>query len=240
MNSLAWIQRWICIYEFWNMISQFLHDLNSYCELTLWIHIRFHDHEFICDISWPMISYLNSCIWRISWNHTWNHVYQGSRCRDCQGPGRYRAWAQYPTRNTQPQETHQIRVSHISEPGLATGTDSAKLSVRLSLAGCDLCSGASRWGTPTRMMRPRPAWAADRSRSESEPASESESNIHTWWVSLNAVETPPHPRCREWWLGVSHRGWIILDANPSTFPIQKVKLRLKRKAALKNSSFWIC
>ena len=48
----------------------------------IWFHDILHDHEFICDISLPMNSYMNSCIWRISWNHhnTWNHVYQGSRC----------------------------------------------------------------------------------------------------------------------------------------------------------------
>ena len=66
MNSYIWIHN-------------ILHDHKFISEFIWWIHIRFHDHQFICDISWPMNSYMNSCIWRISWNHTWIHVYQGSR-----------------------------------------------------------------------------------------------------------------------------------------------------------------
>ena len=61
-------------------IHDILHNHEFISEFILWIHIRFHGHEFICDISWPMNSYMNSCIWRISWNHTWIQVYQGSRC----------------------------------------------------------------------------------------------------------------------------------------------------------------
>ena len=84
MISLLWIQQHEFIYEFIHVNSDMwfhdiLRDHEFISEFILWIHIRFHNHEFICSISWPMNSYMNSCIWKISWNHTWIHVYQGSR-----------------------------------------------------------------------------------------------------------------------------------------------------------------
>ena len=84
MISLSWIHQHEFRDEFIHMNSDMISRYSSWswiiCEFILWIHIRFHDHEFICYISWPMTrnSYMNLCIW-ISWNHTWNHVYQGSR-----------------------------------------------------------------------------------------------------------------------------------------------------------------
>ena len=74
MNSYIWFDDMNS--DIWFDI---LHDHEFIFEFILWIHIRFHDHEFIREISWPMNIYINSCIWRISWNHTWNQVYQGSR-----------------------------------------------------------------------------------------------------------------------------------------------------------------
>ena len=84
MISWSWIHQHQFRGEFIHMnsdiwIHDILHNHEFISEFISWIHIRFHDHEFICDISWPMNSYMNSCIWRISWNHTWIHVYQGSR-----------------------------------------------------------------------------------------------------------------------------------------------------------------
>ena len=82
MNSEVNSYIWIMTYEFtifFIIMNSYLNSYQFISEFILWIHIRFHDHEFICDISWPMNSYMNSCIWRISWNHTWKHVYQGSR-----------------------------------------------------------------------------------------------------------------------------------------------------------------
>ena len=84
MISWLWIHQHEFRGEFIHMnsdiwIHDILHNHEFISEFISWIHIRFHDHEFICDISWPMNSYMNSCIWRISWNHTWIHVYQGSR-----------------------------------------------------------------------------------------------------------------------------------------------------------------
>ena len=83
MNSYTWIHWWIHTHEFWYMISQYsysrqIHENEFISEFILWIpsHIWSHDHEFICNISWFMNSYMNSCISRISWNHTWNHVYR--------------------------------------------------------------------------------------------------------------------------------------------------------------------
>ena len=72
MNSLAWIQRHEFKDEFifWQISVSFhdsLHDHKfiSDSEFILWIHIRFHDDEFICYISWPMNSHINSFICRI-------------------------------------------------------------------------------------------------------------------------------------------------------------------------------
>ena len=84
MISLLWIQGHEFKDELIHMNSDIwfqdiLHDHEFISEFMLWIHIRFHNHEFICDISWPMNSFMNSCIWRILWNHTLNHLYQGSR-----------------------------------------------------------------------------------------------------------------------------------------------------------------
>ena len=94
MNSAAWILRWIHIYEYiWIQQPEFLdefiymnsdvwfhnifydHEFRS--EFISWIQIRFHDHEFICYISWPMNSDMNSCI--LLWNHKWN---QGAKVPD--------------------------------------------------------------------------------------------------------------------------------------------------------------
>ena len=84
MISLSWIHQHEFRNEFIYMNSDiWIHDILYHhefiSEFILWIHIRFHDHKFICDISRPMNSYMNSCTWRISWNYTWNHLYQGSR-----------------------------------------------------------------------------------------------------------------------------------------------------------------
>ena len=63
------------IMEFWRWFHDILHNHEFICEFILWILLRFHDHEFI----WPMNSYMNSCIWRISWKRTWIQGYQGFR-----------------------------------------------------------------------------------------------------------------------------------------------------------------
>ena len=84
MISLSWIHQHKFRNEFIHMNSDIwfddiFHDHEIKSKFILWIYIGFPDHEIICYISWPMNSYVNSCIWRILWNHTWNHVYQGSR-----------------------------------------------------------------------------------------------------------------------------------------------------------------
>ena len=77
---MAWIHKWIH-HEFWHMISPYSSWSWSHAEfifeLISWIHVSFHDHEFMCYISWPMNSDMNSCLWRILWNRTWNHGYCG-------------------------------------------------------------------------------------------------------------------------------------------------------------------
>ena len=65
MNSAAWILGWIYICEFWYDFTNFhdiFHDHEFTSDFMLWIHIRFHYHEFICYISWPMNS-VNIQIW---------------------------------------------------------------------------------------------------------------------------------------------------------------------------------
>ena len=50
--------------------------LNSYYEFIedLWSLIH-----MLHSMPWPINSDMNSCIWKISWNHIWNLGYQGSR-----------------------------------------------------------------------------------------------------------------------------------------------------------------
>ena len=82
-----WIHIWLHRYEFSSLnsnINSFLRILMWYFSwpwMQIWIHImnslRFHDHEFICYISWPMNSDMNSCI--LLWNHKWN---QGAKVPD--------------------------------------------------------------------------------------------------------------------------------------------------------------
>ena len=73
MISLSWIHLHEFKDEFIHMNSDIwfhniLHDDEFISEFILLIHIRFYDHEFICAISWPMNSFMNSCIWRILWH----------------------------------------------------------------------------------------------------------------------------------------------------------------------------
>ena len=46
-------------------------DIWFHDSFILCIHMRFHNHEFICDISWHEFIY--------EFMYTWIHVYQGSR-----------------------------------------------------------------------------------------------------------------------------------------------------------------
>ena len=86
MTSYTWIQKpeflngFICMNsDVWS--RDIFHDHEFRFEFILWMQVRFHDHGFICYISWPMNSDMNSCIWKILWIHIWNQGYQGSRCK---------------------------------------------------------------------------------------------------------------------------------------------------------------
>ena len=76
MTSYIWFQHPESLYEIINMNSDMISRYFSrswihigISEFMLWIHISFHDQEFICYSSWPKNSDMRTCIWKISWNH---------------------------------------------------------------------------------------------------------------------------------------------------------------------------